>query len=89
MMNNNHFDEAWNDIKETWNGSARAEEINLEVSVLIAELKSKVSPFEKQSIKDDIEFIKRNTSQFEKDSIDRDLQLISKSLKKFMELFKK
>jgi hypothetical protein len=89
MMNNNHFDEAWNGIKETWNRSARAEEINLEVSVLIAELKSKVSPFEKQSIKDDIELIKRNTSQFEKDSIDRDLQLISKSLKKFMELFKK
>jgi len=89
MMNNNHYDDVWSDIKDTWNHSAHAEDINLEIGQLIEELKNKISPLEKKMIEDDIEYIKIHTSQFEKDSIDKDLQLITKSLKKFMYWFKK
>lgn len=89
VMSNNDFDDAWKDIRDTWNRSANSENISLEVSLLVAELKTKVSPFEKKAIKDDIDFIRSHTTQFEKNSIDRDLQLISTSLKKFIALFKK
>ena len=68
----------WQDIKNTWNEQPQSEKINIQVSQLINEFKSKVSQFEKDSIKSDIanlnihwnKFKKSNKiNQFEKDLI--------------------
>jgi hypothetical protein len=59
------------------------------MSELVAELKSKVSRFEKDSIARDIKTIKSSISQFEKDSITRDITKITASIKKIIRYFKK
>jgi hypothetical protein len=88
-LNNNDQEEVWDDIKSVWNQSSRANEINYETSLLLAELKSKVSPLEKRLIKNDVAKIKGLVSLFEKESIERDLDLLTKSFKKFISHFKK
>ena len=55
----------------------QTEKINIQMSSLIVELKSKSSQFEKDSIKRDIKTIKSMTSQFEKDSITKDLKKLT------------
>ena len=44
----------WNELKDVWKNSSQSEKINFQMSNLIVELKSKVSQFEKDSIKKDI-----------------------------------
>lgn len=59
------------------------------MSGLVAELKSKVSRFEKDLIAKDIKTINNSISQFERDSITRDLTKITASIKKIIRYFKK
>ena len=69
----------WQDIKNTWNEQPQSEKINIQVSQLINEFKSKVSQFEKDSINSDIATLKLNwdktkrnyLTQFEKDLIEK------------------
>jgi len=77
-MKNSEKKNIWQDIKNTWNEQPQSEKINIQVSQLINEFKSKVSQFEKDSIKSDIanlnihwnKFKKSNKiNQFEKDLI--------------------
>ena len=75
----------WQELKNTWNEQPQSEKINIQVSQLINEFKSKVSQFEKDSINSDIATLKLNwakmkrynVSQFEKDSIKKDINIIS------------
>jgi len=46
--------QVWQELKEIWNNSSRTEKINLQISVLIIDLKGKVNHFEKDSISRDI-----------------------------------
>ena len=43
--------EVWQDLKGVWNNQPESEKINIQLSNLILELKSKVSQLEKDSIK--------------------------------------
>jgi uncharacterized membrane protein YgaE (UPF0421/DUF939 family) len=79
----------WGELKDVWRNSSQSEKIELQMSGLLAELKSKVSQFEKDSIKKDIKMIKSSTSQFEKDSIKRDVTNITTSIRKIIQYFKK
>ena len=79
----------WDELKGVWRSSSRAEKIELQMSGLVAELKNKVSQFEKDSIRNDIKTIKTSISQFEKDSITRDITKITASIKKIIRYFKK
>ncbi|WP_167612428.1 hypothetical protein [Maribellus sediminis] len=78
----------WQDLKEIWNNQPESEKINIQASNLILELKSKVSQFEKDSIRKDIKFIRSSTSLFEKDSIKKDLQTISNYIRKIIDKFR-
>ena len=82
----------WEDVKEIWGNSSKGERINFQVSKLINELESKMSQFEKDSIKSDVTKIKSSwnqykekVSQFEKDSISRDLLKITQLLNKVLQ----
>ena len=77
--------EVWQDLKEIWNNQPQSEKINIQTSNLILELKSKISQFEKDSIKKDLKFIKSSVSQFEKDSIKKDINIISTFIKKIID----
>lgn len=88
-MWNNEQKDIWKDIKDTWNEQPQSEKINIQVSKLIEEFKSKISQFEKNSINKDLAFITTSISQFEKDSIKRDLNIISTFLKKVTSKLKK
>lgn len=87
----------WRDIKNTWNEQPQSEQINIQVSQLINEFKSKVSQFEKDSINSDIATLKlnwartksNNVSQLEKDSIKKDINIISDFIKKVINKFKR
>ena len=87
----------WQDIQNTWNDQPQAEKINIQISQLINEFKSKVSQFEKDSINSELVTLKTNltkakrdhVSQFEKNSIKKDINLISRLLKKVINRFKK
>ena len=88
-------EQAWKDVKEIWGNSSRGAKINFQVSELIVELKSKVSQFEKDSIKSDIIEIKsswthekKKVSQFEKDSVNKDLNVITNLIKKLITRFR-
>ena len=88
-------EQTWNDVKEIWGNSAKGAEINFQVSELINELKAKVSQFEKNSIKSDINQIKsswlnakKKVSQFEKNSIKKDFSLITSFTQKLIAKFK-
>ncbi len=94
MSNNEQIDQ-WDDIKEIWGNSSKGEKINFQVSKLIEELNSKMSEFEKKSIKSDSTILKSSwekykgkVSQFEKDSVSKDLLLITKFLNKTLRLLK-
>ena len=78
----------WQELKEVWNDSSRTETINFQVSSLIAELQTKVSQFEKDSIKKDIRTIKALTSQFEKDSISKDMKRLTASIRKLIQFLR-
>ena len=96
-MRNNEQKKIWQDIKNTWNKQPQSEKINIQVSQLINEFKSKVSQFEKDSINSDIATLKlnwaktkrNNVSQFEKDSIKKDINIISEFIKKVINRFKR
>lgn len=88
-MWNNEQKDIWKDIKNTWNEQPQSEKINIQVSKLIEEFKSKISQFEKNSINKDLAFITTSVTQFEKDSIKRDLNIISTFLKKVTSKLKK
>ena len=96
-MLNSEQKNIWQDIKNTWNDPPQSEKINIQVSQLINEFKSKVSQFEKDSINSDIAALKlnwaktkrNNISQFEKDSIKKDINIISKFIKKAINIFKR
>ena len=88
-------EQSWEDVKEIWGNSSKGAKINFQVSELIEELKGKMSQFEKDSIKSDINKIKsswsqdkKEVSQFEKDSIKKDLRVITNLLKKLVDKFK-
>ena len=88
-------EQTWNDVKEIWGNSSKGAKINFQVSELINELKGKMSQFEKDSIKTDINKIKsswaqdkKKVSRFEKDSIKKDLNVITNLLKKLVAKFK-
>ena len=88
-------EQIWNDIKDIWSNSSKGAKINFQVTELIDELKGKISQFEKDSIKTDINKIKstwahdkKKVSQFEKDSIKKDLNIITTLIKKLMAKFK-
>ncbi len=77
----------WGELKDVWRNSSQTEQINIQMSGLIVELKSKVSQFEKDSIKRDIETIKTFTSQFEKNSIVKEISKIKSAIIKIIEYF--
>jgi len=86
----------WQEVKEIWKNSSQSKKIDIHISQLKEELKSKSSEFEKNSIKSDIlvltpywEDFKSKTSQFEKDSVKNDLLKINKCLKNFLSQFKR
>ena len=88
-------EQAWKDVKEIWGNSSKGAKINFQVSELINELKGKMSQFEKDSIKSDINKIKsswvhdkKKVSQFEKDSIKKDLKVITNLIKKIIDKFR-
>ena len=88
-------EQTWNDIKDIWSNSAKGAKINFQITELINELKGKMSQFEKDSIKSDINKVKltwahdkKKVSQFEKDSINKDLNIITTLIKKLMAKFK-
>ncbi|HKJ81130.1 MAG TPA: hypothetical protein VJ954_03855 [Ignavibacteriaceae bacterium] len=83
------FNDMWDELKDAWRSSSRSEKIEFQISGLVAELKSKVSQFEKDSIKSDIKFIKSSMSQFERDSIKNDLTKIKASINNIIGYFKK
>lgn len=87
--------DAWKEVTEIWGNSSRGDKINSQISELISELKDKMSPFEKSSIKSDSTKIKlswnqesNKISQFEKDSISKDLLKITKLIKKVLQKMK-
>ncbi|CAM1363263.1 conserved hypothetical protein [Tenacibaculum sediminilitoris] len=82
-MWNNEQKNIWHDIKDAWNDQPQSEKINIQVSQLLDEFKSKASQFEKDSINKDLAFITSSTTKFEKDSIKRDLAFITTSVTKF------
>ena len=69
-MWNNGQKNIWQDIKDTWNDQPQSEKINIQISQLVNEFKSKVSQFERDSIKKDINmisgFIKKVINRFKK-----------------------
>ncbi len=79
----------WGELRDVWRSSSQSEKIELHMSGLLAELKSKVSRFEKDSIKKDIKTIKSSISQFEKDSIKKDITKITASIRKIIQYFKR
>ena len=87
----------WQDIKDTWNDQPQSEKINIQISQLVNEFKSKVSQFEKDSINSDVAALKANwtktkrdkVSQFERDSIKKDINMLSGFIKKIINRFKK
>lgn len=88
-------EQTWNDIKEIWGNSAKGATINFQITELIDELKSKMSQFEKDAIKSDMNQIKsswekekKKVSQFEKDLVRKDYNLIAKFIKKLLAMFK-
>jgi len=88
--------ESWQEIKDIWKNSSAGEKINFQISELINELKSKVSQFEKDSIKSDMIKVrsswnqyKGNVSQWEKDSVSKDLSKITVLIKKFLKKLKR
>ena len=79
----------WGELKNVWRNSSQTEKIELQMSGLLAELKSRVSQFEKDSIRGDIKTIKASISQFEKVSIKNDITKITAPIKKIIHYFKK
>ena len=63
-MRSKEQNDIWQDLKEVWNNQPESEKINIQASNLILELKSKVSQFEKDSIRKDIKFIKKIIDKF-------------------------
>ncbi len=82
------INDLWKELKYIWKNSSQTEKINLQMSDLIVELKSKISTFEKDSIKRDIKTIKKYTTQFEKDSITMDIKTITSAIRKVIQYFK-
>jgi len=89
MMWNKEQKDIWEDIKGAWKEQPESEKINIQVSNLIEEFKSKISQFEKDSIHKDVAFITTSVSQFEKNSIKRDLNFFSTWVKKVTSKLKK
>jgi hypothetical protein len=87
-MRNKEQKDIWQDMKDIWNKQPQSEKINIQVSELIAEFKSKISQFEKDLIYKDIAFIESSTSQFEKKLIQRDINLFTSLLKKMINKFR-
>ena len=83
------LNDLWGELKDVWRSSSQTEKIELQMSGLLAELKSKVSQFEKDSIRSDIKTIKASINQFERDSIKNDITKITASIKKIIHYFKK
>ena len=96
-MRNSEQKNIWQDLKNTWNNQPQSEKINIQLSQLTNEFKSKVSEFEKNSIKSDIAALKlnwaktkrNNVSQFEKDSIKKNMKIISAFIKNVIDRFKR
>ena len=65
-MKNSEKKNIWQDIKNIWNEQPQSEKINIQVSQLITEFKSKVSQFEKDSIKSDIAIMNFHFDKFKK-----------------------
>lgn len=87
-MINQESKEVWDEVKNLWKNSSQTKDINIQLSGLVTELKGKVSQFEKDSIKGDIDMITRSISQFEKDSISRDIDYLSKFVRKILDRIK-
>lgn len=86
----------WQEVKEIWKNSSQTKKIDIQISRLQKELKTKTSEFEKNSIKSDISILapywedfKSKTSEFEKESVKSDLSKINRALKNFLSFFKK
>ena len=86
-MLDQELNDIWKELKGVWSNSSQTEKINIQMSSLIVELKSKVSQFEKDSVKRDIKTIQTFTSQFEKDSITNDIRIIKSAIIKIIEYF--
>ena len=92
-MLDKELNEEWQEIKEMWKNSSQTKRINFEMSKLLNELKSKMSQFEKDAIRNDMAQISESISQFtasisqfEKDSISKDLRMITAAIKRFLKL---
>ena len=59
----------WQELKNTWNEQPQSEKINIQVSQLINEFKSKVSQFEKDSINSDIATLKLNWAKTKRNNV--------------------
>jgi hypothetical protein len=94
-MKNTGQEFQWHDLQDIWATSSQTRNIHIQMSDLLDELKGKVTPMEKDSIKRDIATLKASwsefksmTSQFEKNSVKSDLAMITRLLRKFLNLFK-
>lgn len=86
-MSNQNQEASWNEIQSLWTDSTRFKSIRIELQGLADELKDKISPYEREAVKRDVEFIKNATSDFEKNSIKRDLDRIKAPLVKLLRKF--
>ena len=89
-MNQNNQNQSWEDVKKIWNNSSDVQEIKINVASFITELEQKVSTFEKETIKRDVQLIKDAVSEFERETIKKDIVKIHNATTEFeRELMKK
>ena len=63
-MNNERREIEWQELKEIWINSAQTRQINIQMTGLLDELKSKLSQFEKDAINRDLIYIARLLKRF-------------------------
>ena len=89
-MNQQNKEHNWEDVKNIWNTSSDVQEIKINVSSFMAELEQKISTFEKETIKRDVQLIKDAVSEFERETIKKDIVKIHNVTTEFeRELMKK
>ena len=89
-MNQHNQNQSWEDVKNIWNNASDVQEIKINVASFIAELEQKVSTFEKETIKRDVQLIKDAVSEFERETIKKDITKIHNATTEFeRELMKK
>ena len=86
----------WSELKKIWAHSSQTQDIRIQMSDFLAEVKGKISPFEMDAIQSDLATLKNawtgykeKISAFEKDAIHKDINTISRLLERILNLFRK